>query len=66
MSQGPKKLIGVLDSAAPVYGPSCDGIKEVCWVNQVQVIAQGRPGLSKWQPLKKTGEKSCLLTECVI
>ena len=58
----PRSVVGVLDSASAVYGPSRDGIQEVCWVNQVWAIARGRPRLSKWQPLKKTGEHSCLLT----
>ena len=56
---------GTLDSIALVYGPSCDGIKEVCWVNQVWAIVRGRPRLSKWQQLKKTGEHLCLLTHRV-
>ena len=58
-------ILGALDLAAPVYGPSRDGIKEVCWVNQVWAIARVRPWLSKWQPLKKTGENLCLLTQRV-
>ena len=44
------------------YGPSHDGIKEVCLGYQVRAIAWGGSGLLKWQSLKKTGENSCLMT----